>query len=292
MSMLRDEDAQKRGSVWVIMNTDSYKASLENFSALYRMETAIPERLMGGHYCYTDPALRPYVAGLQIFVYERDLNRLRTHFGTREEIEFALKTFGIPVHDCPVAMDGTFSNVAHREHLALLRAQEEKDLQPALNPENSDFMPRRFDVLFGKSSLAREHTGTLRALYLVQMHFATYEKLGKFQKTDVADTIISMIHESGGRFLKQNESGVWMEVSDVEARKKVAHWFRHARTKKGKEQHCPTKKPKQVISENPQHVHCPSANEVDRRRSHEILRVPCVTPESPVLSMEYTNHVI
>jgi len=232
--------------------------------------------------------LRPYVAGLQIFVYERDRNRLRTHFGTPEEIEFSLKTFGIPVQDCPVSIDGSFSNVAHRQSLAFLRAQEETDIELTVTPENSICEPRRFDVLFGKSSLAREHSGTLRALFLVQMHFATYEKLGKYQKTDVADTIISMIHDSGGRFLKQNESGCWMEVSDVEARKKVAHWFRHARTKKGKDHQCPTKKSKHTFSDNSQNIHGPHVQKVDQR----ILRVTCVSPENPVLSLEFPNHVI
>ena len=291
MAMLRDEEAQKRGAVWMIINSDSYKVSVENFTGIYQMGAGIPNRLMGGHYCYTDPSLRPYVAGLQIFIYERDLNRMRTHFGTPEEIEFSLQTFGIPVQDCPVWVDGTFSNAEHRQYLSSLRSQEEKDSELTVNPESTLFTPRRFDVLFGKSSLAREHTGTLRALLLVQMHFATYEKLGKYQKTDVADTIISIIHESGGRFLKQNERGCWMEVSDVDARRKVAHWFRHARTK-CKEHQCPLKKPKSTTSDNPLHLDCASVQKANQRRNHEIVRIPCVSPENPVLSLEYAKHVI
>lgn len=242
MSMLRDEGTQKKGSVWILINTDSYKVSIDNFSNLYRMEKAVPDRFMGGHYCYTDPTLKPYVAGVQIFITDHDRYRLRTHFGTPEEIEFSLMTFGIAIQDSPVSIDGSFSNEAHRTWLGQLRAIEEKEVEPCLyTEENLLFIPRRFDVLFGKTTLAREHTGTLRALHIVQMNFVDYEKLGKYQKTDVADKIISIIHESGGRFLKQIESGCWTEVSDVEARKKISHWFRHARTKRCKDQHWSTK---------------------------------------------------
>eukprot|EP00934_Nitzschia_sp_Nitz4_P006612 Nitzschia sp. Nitz4//scaffold269_size25945//7078//8808//NITZ4_008287-RA/size25945-processed-gene-0.25-mRNA-1//-1//CDS//3329544961//6602//frame0 len=91
-------------------------------------------------------------------------------------------------------------------------------------------IPRRFDVLFGRSKYAKEHTGTRRALHIILMHYETYHALGKYQKTDVAERIVSLIHESGGRFLRQDsQSKSWVEVDDAEAREKVSHWFRNVR---------------------------------------------------------------
>jgi len=90
----------------------------------------------------------------------------------------------------------------------------------------------RFDVLFGKQANAREHTGTRRALHLVEMYYDEYEKRSKYQKTDVAEKIIAIIHESGGRFLKQGRKGEWIEADNDEARRKIGHWFRHARSKR------------------------------------------------------------
>jgi hypothetical protein len=53
-------------------------------------------------------------------------------------------------------------------------------------------IPGRFDVLFGKSVLARDHTGTRRALHVVEMYYEDYERTdGKFQKTDIAEKVIS-----------------------------------------------------------------------------------------------------
>ena len=141
------------------------------------------------------------------------------------------------MESCQILKDGTCPNTWHHHWLSMVRAKEEKE--KSATTDASVIVPRRFDVLFGKETRAREHTGTLRALHIVEMYFEEYEKLGKYQKTDVAEKIISIIHMSEGRFLKQNGdddgTGAWMEVDDTEARKKIAHWFRHARTKRSRQ---------------------------------------------------------
>merc|ERR1712232_229402 len=91
-------------------------------------------------------------------------------------------------------------------------------------------IPRRFDVLFGKSRRERNHTGNLRAMHLCDMNWDKYEAAGKFQKTEVAERIVSIVHQSGGRFLKLGKEG-WVEVTDCVAREKISHFFRHMRWK-------------------------------------------------------------
>lgn len=204
---------------------------MEIYEAVNNLDLVLPHRIVGAHYCYTDPDLRPFVAGFQLLLNEKDRYRMRIHYGTREEINFELQTFGIPMDACPISLDGTCCNTWHDNWLAMLRNEEEQK-----HTEKTILLPHRFDVLLGKHAIAREHTGTLRALHIVDMNFDRYEKLGKYLKTEVAEKIISIIHESGGRFLKQKENGAWVEVEDVEARKKIAHWFRHARFKRQKQQ--------------------------------------------------------
>jgi hypothetical protein len=237
MASARDEESQKKGHVWLIMNFCDYQAPMNLHCRVGALHSAIPHRLAVGHFCYDDPSLHPYVAGFQLFVGEEDRIRIRTHFGTRDEIDLTLQAFGIPAGAIPLDIDGTCNLFQHLEWLDALRNQETSiNTALSLGYAIKESLPRPFDVLFGKSSTARDHPGTLRALGLVQMQFAAYEKLGKYQKTDVADSIIANIHESGGRFLKKNGKGLWIEVSNIEARKKVAHWFRHARSKNGQ---CP-----------------------------------------------------
>ncbi len=228
MAFQRDEESQKKGIVCMIMNFSSFKVSMDIYEAVNNLDLVLPHRIVGAHYCYTDPAMRPYVAGFQLLLHEKDRYRMRTHFGPRHEIDFELQTFGIPTKSCPISKDGTCCNQWHDQWLAMLRRQEEQDD----DTDEDILVPRRFDVLLGKHSEAREHTGTLRALHVVEMYFEQYEKLGKYQKTEVAEKIISIIHESGGRFLKQTQYRSWNEVEDTEARKKIGHWFRHARTKR------------------------------------------------------------
>ena len=217
-----------------------FKAPIEVHQGVGRVRSSVPHRLAAGHLCYNHPDLHPYVTGFHLFAGEEDKFRIRTHFGTRDQVAMAVQMFGVPSDQLPIPKrHGPFSFADHLEWLEKVRAEEIISQTRASTQcsTNGVARPRRFDVLFGKSNLAREHTGTLRALHLVQMHFVTYERLGKYQKTDVANRIISIIHESGGRFLKQSKNKRdWAEVSDVTARQKIAHWFRHARNKKLKEE--------------------------------------------------------
>merc|ERR1712118_235961 len=89
-------------------------------------------------------------------------------------------------------------------------------------------LPRKFDVLFGKGK-SREHVGNLRCAYLVEQHQAEYERANRSGKTQVAENIIDMVKESGGRFLKKDKNKCWQEVTHTQAREKVAHFFRRLR---------------------------------------------------------------
>ena len=99
------------------------------------------------------------------------------------------------------------------------------------------FIPGRFDVLFGKDRTARQHTGNLRALHLCDMYWDEYEAAEKYAKTDIAERIVSIIHESSGRFWRQDvNTGQWEEATDKEARQKIAHFFRQMRSGRKKQQ--------------------------------------------------------
>lgn len=230
MKALEDEETQKRGIVWIARHFNDYKASPENLYGTVNVLSAMPHKNMGGHFCYINPSLHPYATGFHLLAG----TRTKRHFGTREQIDFELQTFGIPTRDFPDSnAEGSFSTKEHCEWLAMLSAKEESTAHANKAPVTEVvIVPRRFDVLFGKDRQAREHTGTQRALHLVEMNFEAYENMGKFRKTEVAERIIYIVRESGGRFLRLDKGGAWEIVDDIEARKKVAHWFRHIRHKK------------------------------------------------------------
>eukprot|EP00934_Nitzschia_sp_Nitz4_P006221 Nitzschia sp. Nitz4//scaffold164_size50480//37886//41443//NITZ4_007007-RA/size50480-snap-gene-0.57-mRNA-1//1//CDS//3329538089//6211//frame0 len=248
---LRDEQVQRSGIVWIMFNYANFTESYQFFESLFRVKKTLPARLEAGHYCYTDPNIRPYVAGIASSLNQADRLRLRQHCASQEEIRFKLQTFGIPVHALPCQEDGSWSTAFHAEYWKAKREQEElltsmiaEGDPPTLltdeedsvdikddNLEEETIVPQRFDVLLGKKGISRDHTGNRRAAQLCRMYLTTYEQSNKHQKTSIAERIMKIVVESGGRFLKLDDDGHWVEADEVSARNKISHMFRYLRAK-------------------------------------------------------------
>jgi hypothetical protein len=57
-----------------------------------------------------------------------------------------------------------------------------------------------------------------------------YEACTRIEKAQIAEMIVNMVTDAGGRFLKPEDEGdVWEEVDGHSARNKVAHTFRNRR---------------------------------------------------------------
>lgn len=237
---LKDEAIQKKGIVWIILNFENVSGSFDFEKTVYNVKKSLPARLAGVHYCYTDERLRPYVVGIMACTSKQDRYRKREHLGTREEIEFKLQTYGIPTHGLPVAKDGTWKTAEFLRWLENQRMKEENESKKGIpfssktdtsTPlQDAWIVPGKFDVLLGRAGQCREHTGTRQAAQICEAHFEIYEKSTKFQKTSVAEKIVILIKESGGRFLKHTDKG-WIEADDCEARNKISHFFRYLREK-------------------------------------------------------------
>lgn len=232
MAAMQDEDAQKMGVVYIMYNYVKHKEEVDFQREIHLLRCALPQRTHAAHYCYDDPTLRPFVAGIRLFIDPYSRFRLRPHSGSMEEIDFELQTFGIPTGCSPMKRDGTWSTEWHLEWLRLHRNREIAENEATdTNAKPAVIVPRRFDVLFGRGKIAKTHTGNLRALLLCEMNYPRYESAitGKYGKTEVAEQIVRIIHDSGGRFLKPDENSGWVEVNNEEAREKIAHFFRHMR---------------------------------------------------------------
>ena len=111
-------------------------------------------------------------------------------------------------------------------------SMDEESGMVLLSPEatgSSDNEPRRMDVLFGRGKGIQNRPGNARFRHIVEMHATKYDGVSKAGKVIISKTIVDLIHESTGRFLKPDKKGGWVEVSDNEARRKVAHAFRARR---------------------------------------------------------------
>lgn len=135
-----DPETSGKGCVVVILNFNSYQLEMDVFDEAMQVNDVMPVRFGGAHYCYTDPALRPFVTGFKLLVKEKDRYRLQIHHGTREEIDFALSTYGIPLksaHHVSKDDKSTCDNGWHHQWLAMMRAREQKEDQQSLGETGS-----------------------------------------------------------------------------------------------------------------------------------------------------------
>mmetsp|Transcript_17565 Transcript_17565/g.43226 ORF Transcript_17565/g.43226 Transcript_17565/m.43226 type:complete len:462 (+) Transcript_17565:1701-3086(+) len=232
---MQDENMQRKGIVAILYYVGNNYESTFGFNimkSVFQTRLCVPHRLEAVHLCYNSKALRPVVSGLRFFMDRRGRTRSRVHFGNEKHLLFQLQTYGIPIpDDSPLRqVNGAFSLASHREWLQIREAQEMKVAGTDEMPKT--LFPHRFDVLFGRSTKVRSHTGNLRALHLVNLWQARYDGApNRARKAEISERIVGIIRESQGRFLKWEETG-WVEVDDETARDKIGHYFRNQRRTK------------------------------------------------------------
>jgi len=86
--------------------------------------------------------------------------------------------------------------------------------------------PSNEDILCGQSRVCASHPGNRRFQHILEDFAHKYDiATSKQEKMTMTKSVVSIIHESGGRFLKYKE-GMWEEISTVAARDKVSHALR------------------------------------------------------------------
>ena len=186
--------------------------------------------------------------------------RIRNHHGSHTECQYKLMSFGIPIRDFPIDRKG---NQNLNNHLKWIDRQRKKDAYLAsksspsslqtnngLYDETNDTcyavdIPSRADVLLGRGQPSYSHPGNKHFHEIIMNHYDDYTSCVQREgKSRMAENIVCIVQEYGGRFLKLDESvsGMWMEVSTTEARNKVTHNFRRLKEADLKKKNKNTKK--------------------------------------------------
>ena len=91
--------------------------------------------------------------------------------------------------------------------------------------------PQPNDVLMGTRRLEfRRNPGNMLLKKFVESTAEQYENGVKAEKYVIARTVVKLVKEKGGRFLRQsknNSEGCWVEVDDDAAHEKISHDFRN-----------------------------------------------------------------
>lgn len=96
---------------------------------------------------------------------------------------------------------------------------------------NTTLTIRPNDILCGRGKISFNHSGNRRFRHIISQSSDEYKAAGsKWEKSLVAAKLVSVIHSTGGRFLKQKKSNEdeWYELSSSECKSKVSHAIRDA----------------------------------------------------------------
>jgi len=221
---MRDEETRKNGMVLIFYNVGSTRMPDRKFCfALNDFIKGMPNPFVSFHICYDNLRVRPILSLILSTIGTFLTVRCRSHFGSASDCIYSLLTFGIPREALPITDDGKLDPLSEEGFLNRL----EQERQP--KPRNLVvIIPGRFDVLLGRQKRCQDHVGNLRYRHLVLSYQDRYENARKHEKTAIAEKIIQEVHEKGGHFLEIYYED-FIEVSDIVARKKVAHAFRSQR---------------------------------------------------------------
>jgi hypothetical protein len=141
---------------------------------------------------------------------------------------YALASYGIPHLFIPLNMHGELKQKPHMRWLKMRSAQEKLLQQQKLKA--CIVLPALADILLGKGKPIQQHKGNAHLHHLVDSNVPLYEGYSNNEdKAVLTQRLAGEAKAIGGRFLKQDEKGVWMEVDDNTARTKVSKLFRARR---------------------------------------------------------------
>eukprot|EP00980_Cylindrotheca_fusiformis_P029143 scaffold22737_cov120-Cylindrotheca_fusiformis.AAC.6 len=230
-ALSEDEETQKKGFIFV-WNRISISDRHENFRralALRLLDVfqVLPIRLACLHYCYNSSS--PFLAVLASAAKSVIRVRIRTHRGSHTECLYKLMSFGILVQEFPFTEDGC---IQLANQIKWLERRRKKEAYLSKNPQvkGAVDLPSNHDVLWGEGKQIFWHPGNILLHELVEAYDEQYNRLSKDGKTNLADQLVSVVQGYSGRFLNlDSKSGMWVEVSNIEAREKVTHRFRRNR---------------------------------------------------------------
>lgn len=190
--------------------------------------------------------------------------RSRIHVGSTMELQYKLRSYGIPMDTYPIDIDGNLrkdilyafiDEYLAKQHAASMQTTVEDNdalqLTPPAFPETlpdqsrqgigdtppaqtlAD-VPNENDVLLGRGKYAQSWPGNVQFREFLRNHSAEYDQVPRQDKQRASVALTQKLEENGVRFFRQTNriSGEWIQVDYDEARKTVSQYFRSRKRKK------------------------------------------------------------
>lgn len=239
MQMVKNNvSAQQKGMVLIIWTHGYQLEDLKRRSWVHKkLIGAVPLRWRAMHYCFSgsnENFVRLASSVYMLALGPEGRQRVRFHIGSATECMYKLQTFGIQSLMIPINTNtGTCKLANHHKWLELQRRQEEAE--DGNVTFNGIGCPEQEDVLFGRGWPKMSHPGNAVFRSTIESRLEEYNAAeSKRDKTMIAWSIVCELRDSGARFLREDRTGWWVEVSNEVARQKVSIGFRDIRKARNK----------------------------------------------------------
>ena len=183
------------------------------------------------------------------------LVRFQSHYGSVQECQSNLSTFGIPSKILPLSVDGEVHCQGHASFLSRLQKMEsehqagaqDKHQYPSLHHVVTNERERRSnteegltpgskDIILGRGKRASRYLGNSKLRDIIEERYALYEGGPPESRKEIARSVYSHLVHGGTRFLVFSEDEkVWSELDEDSAIGKILHGFRNHRIKVNKQ---------------------------------------------------------
>jgi hypothetical protein len=125
-----DEEAQKRGVVGCVYCVDGdLDINPQMVRKTANLRNALPFRFISAHVCYNNPRMLPFFSLAMVVMGTYNRMRFRAHYGSHEECQCQLSSFGIPQSALPMNSRGEF-NLEHQRTFMAIEATKSKGTGP------------------------------------------------------------------------------------------------------------------------------------------------------------------
>ncbi len=135
-----------------------------------------------------------------------------------ENIErlYSIKGYGVPVELIPLTDTGNIKTAYLKQWMKLRKVVETMQMtaEGRQNAVSIIECPGSNDVVFRSGTSMSYHPGNVRFRCLVESKFEIPENISQMTQAELAEQLIKEIQDCGGRFLKWDNRGYWLELQD------------------------------------------------------------------------------
>ncbi|CAJ1955755.1 unnamed protein product [Cylindrotheca closterium] len=245
--LLQELTVQTKGVVTVYHNAsrtgvDFVMPGVNFIMTVSNATASFPVRFSSMHYCLqttegnlvlNNSFLGAVVKTLPVYSKVRS----RIHVGSIVELQYALRSHGIPMDTFPVDIDGNIRDDIfyvwfHKHQLEQNIASTVSEAKSLRTKEDEALAPTKTDVLLGRGRVTQSWPGNIKCREFLEKHRSEYDKLPRNERKKKAMELTQELGAKGVRFFEQTEPGEWVEIDFFEATKKVIQLIRTLRKKK------------------------------------------------------------